>query len=60
MVFFALTESNPLSGLAVPDVVNHAEKGRVPELQWPAAPFLERAQELTELCGTLMNPYCRI
>lgn len=51
VIFFTLTESNPLHGLSVQDVVSEAERHAVPPLQWPSSlPFHEKAPKLAAEC----------
>lgn len=52
VIFFTLTENNPLQGLSVKDVVSEAERHAVPPLQWPSAnlPFEEKAPKLAAEC----------
>eukprot|EP00435_Cladocopium_sp_Y103_P008434 s3782_g2.t1 len=51
VIFFTLTDSNPLQGLSVQDVVSEAERHAVPPLQWPSSfPFHEKAPTLAAEC----------
>jgi len=51
VIFFVLTDSNPLQGLSVQDVVREAENNSVPPLAWPHVfPFQEVAPGLVADC----------
>lgn len=51
VIFFVLTDSNPLQGLSVQDAVGKAEKKEVPPLDWPSGtPFQHEAVTLTTEC----------